>query len=160
MNIDNSGATFVFDEKSTQAIEEAKNRLTLLAVEELRLKKLVSGLTSEIVKLEGEMAYKQSEVDAKMATVATLEEKVATLTETVADLEDKADSFQAVYEEKHAFLEEKENAAIDKQRELELWEEELTRKADALLEDTQLYESNAAELQEKTHKLHKILNEL
>lgn len=62
MQVDNSGTTVVLDTKTTQAIEEGKNRITLLQVEELRLKNLKKDLEQQIIKLEADIDYKESKV--------------------------------------------------------------------------------------------------
>ncbi len=73
MNVDNSGASFVFDAKTTQAIEEGKNRITLLQVEELRLSKLKQTLEGQIIKLEADIDYKEKKVSKLDEEVSTLE---------------------------------------------------------------------------------------
>ena len=59
MSIDNSGATLIFDDKTTTAIEAGKNRLTLLQAEELRLGKLNHALEAQLIKLTNEIASKE-----------------------------------------------------------------------------------------------------
>lgn len=62
MQVDNSGTTVVLDAKTTQAIEEGKNRITMLQVEELRLKNLKKGLEAEIISLEADIDYKEDKI--------------------------------------------------------------------------------------------------
>lgn len=62
MQVDNSGTTVVLDAKTTQAIEEGKNRITMLQVEELRLKNLKKDLEQQIIKLEADIDYKEGKV--------------------------------------------------------------------------------------------------
>jgi hypothetical protein len=73
MQIDNSGPSFVFDEKTTQTIEEGKNRITLLQVEELRLNKLNGTLESQIITLEADIAYKTDRFTVKRDELDALE---------------------------------------------------------------------------------------
>lgn len=62
MQVDNSGTTVVLDAKTAQAIEEGKNRITLLQVEELRLKNLKKDLEQQVIKLEADIDYKEGKI--------------------------------------------------------------------------------------------------
>lgn len=139
MQIDNSGPSFVFDSKTTEAIEEGKNRVTLLQVEELRLNKLKKNLEAEVIKLEGDLTYKTKLVEGKEKELADLEvsihESVKQLNatnkfhgETKKDIETRIRAVELV-----------ETNIRDKEKELNDKEEALNERESALKE----LESNA-----------------
>ncbi len=93
MQVDNSGTTVVFDAKTTQAIEEGKNRITLLQVEELRLKNLKKDLEQQVIKLEADIDYKENRlvtlaynIEGKEQELELLKEQVALLAEEQASI--------------------------------------------------------------------------
>lgn len=73
MKVDNSGPAVVFSQKTKEAIEEGKNRVTLLQVEELRLTKLKNSLEADLIKLEGDIVYKNKLVSDKEKELSDLE---------------------------------------------------------------------------------------
>jgi chromosome segregation ATPase len=88
MKVTNEGQTFVFDSKTKEAIEAGKNKITLLAVEELRLKKLKGSLESEIIKLEADIKYKEDRVVELGNVLKETEKEVASLRDVLAELEE------------------------------------------------------------------------
>jgi len=86
------GTTVVLDAKTTQAIEEGKNRITMLQVEELRLKNLKKSLEAEIIALEADIDYKEDKVmelgsiiDEHEKELAQLKEQIVILSNEQAD---------------------------------------------------------------------------
>jgi len=88
MKITNEGQTVVFDSKTKEAIEVGKNKITLLAVEELRMKKLKGSLESEIIKLEADIDYKEDRVVELGNVLKETEKEVASLRDVLAELEE------------------------------------------------------------------------
>lgn len=83
MQVDNSGSTVVLDAKTSQAIDEGKNRITMLQVEELRLKNLKKSLEAEIINLEADIDYKENKLvelgsmlDVQSKELELLEEQI------------------------------------------------------------------------------------
>ncbi len=87
MQVDNSGPTVVFDAKTNQAIEEGKNRVTMLQVEELRLKNLKKALEADIINLEADIVYKEDKLVDLRSTLEETEKECqmaqTRLTETI-----------------------------------------------------------------------------
>lgn len=73
MKIDNSGPSFTFDANTTQAIEEGKNRITLLQIEELRLSKLKGTLEAELIRMENDLSVKTDSFAVKTEEMDNLE---------------------------------------------------------------------------------------
>lgn len=122
MQVDNSGTVIVFDEKTTQAIEEGKNRVTLLQVEELRLKKLKKSLETEVIKLEADINAKNLQLESleeavdtfdlsfkeKQKQLASLENKIVTLTSESKSKEDALQLHETAVHEKELSVNAKE----------------------------------------------------
>lgn len=160
MKITNEGQTFVFDSKTQEAIEAGQNRLTLLAVEELRLKKLKGSIESEVIKLEADIDYKQ-----KMSV--SLDEKLVEIKKdidkAISDLEQKKTDYKIIAEDlniRELSVQTRETAVYDK-------ESEVNKKADIVIALTKQYEQANAifdakreALEEKIEKIDKLLKTL
>ncbi len=85
MQVDNSGPSVVFDAKTTQAIEEGKNRITMLQVEELRLKNLKKELEQQIISLEADIDYKEGKVVQVGSILEELEKDYQEANERLAE---------------------------------------------------------------------------
>lgn len=117
MQVDNSGTTVVLDKKTTQAIEEGKNRITLLQVEELRLKNLKKELEQQIIKLEADIDYKEgklvelgSMLEVQGKELELLKEQVFLLAEEQTDLLTEINKREEAVQAKETALHEKELA--------------------------------------------------
>ena len=63
MSIDNSGNTYVFDAGTTQAIEEGKNRVSLINAEIDRLTRLQVSLNADVTNIHAEIEYSKTNLD-------------------------------------------------------------------------------------------------
>jgi len=117
MQVDNSGTTVVLDAKTAQAIEEGKNRITMLQVEELRLKNLRKDLEQQIIKLEADIDYKEGKVvelgsilNVQGKEFELLKEQVALLANEQADLLAEVNKREEAVQARETAVHEKELA--------------------------------------------------
>lgn len=125
MQVDNSGTTVVLDAKTTQAIEEGKNRITLLQVEELRLKNLKKDLEQQIIKLEADIDYKEDRVmelgsilDEHEKELKVLQEQVRIVRTQFAEITDDCVNREKAVQAKETAVHEKELAINAEQAKL------------------------------------------
>lgn len=160
MQIDNSGPSFVFDSKTTEAIEEGKNRVTLLQVEELRLNKLKKNLEAEVIKLEGDLVYKTKLVESKEKELADLE---VSIHESVKQLND-ANKFHGEtktdIETRIRAVELVETNIRDKEKELNDKEEVLAQSEAKLQEERSYLTEDKAVVEDKKKLISDLLLKL
>ncbi len=160
MQVDNSGTTVVLDAKTTQAIEEGKNRITLLQVEELRLKNLKKDLEQQIIKLEADIDYKEgklvelgSMLDVQGKEFDLLKEQVALLakeqTSVLTETNKREDAIQA-----------KETALHEKELELHAKKLELDDLVEKYQKDWAVTEKAKDAAEEKIRKIDEFLKSL
>lgn len=129
MNVDNSGNTYVFTAETTQAIEEGKNRITLLQVEELRLNKLKGTLEQEIITLEASLNYVDGRLTVKQDELDTVE---IALADTIAQLNKASELLDSTRKD----IDTRTAAIVDREEFCKLKEKELSDR-EALLAGTE-----------------------
>jgi len=72
MQVENNGETIIFDQKTTEAIEAGKNRITLLQTEELRYNKLITELKAQVISVDNELADKTKRFESVVAELNIL----------------------------------------------------------------------------------------
>lgn len=153
MKVDNSGATHIFDKKTQETIEEAKNRLTNIAVEEQRLKKLKASYEADLITVGAAIEYKtslleqltkdievaQSELKAihdEHAVIVSLDEKTKdNIEKSSKDLESRelaCVSKEKELKEKESAINKREKAVDKKESDLIIAKEEFTKKKTSL----------------------------
>lgn len=142
MKVDNSGPVFTFGEKTVQAIEEGKNRVTLLQVEELRLNKLKKSLEADLIKLEAELVSKSSLLSSKEEELGNLEVAIYEATaqlnatnkfhsETKQDIDNRLKALELV----EANCNDKEKALVAKEKDLEKREAKVQKQEEKVTAD-------------------------
>lgn len=158
--MENSGATVIFDAKTAEAIEEGKNRVTLLQSEEARLRKLIGVLQSDISKLEAAISDKQGLDEELVGTIDVSRSRLKELQEEILYKEAK---FNALREESEKITKEIEVTTAEiteRERALTLKEEVLAAKEEALNLSWSELNTAKEELETKKTKLHQVLQSL
>lgn len=158
--MENSGATVIFDEKTAEAIEEGKNRITLLQAEEARLRKLLGVLQVDISKAEAAISEKQ-ELESKLAeNIEHFRSKLEGLQEQILDDEKKftaarEEHEQAVKEAEKTFAEvvERERAVAMREEFVSVKEETLARNWNELVAAKEELETRKTNLQRALESL-------
>jgi len=160
MNIDNSGPSIVFDAKTTQAIEEGKNRITLLLVEESRLTKLRASLLSDIAKLEAERTDKTKQEALLAASVEGKREQIDTLDQSIADLQQTARDIEADLNTRTSEIEEREADIKEREKELKEQENTLSENLSEVNRIRQELDKETLDIKEKKANIEELLKTL
>lgn len=78
MQVENNGETIIFDQKTIEAIEAGKNRITLLQTEELRYNKLITELKAQVISVDNELADKTQQLEAVVEELDIMVKEVDT----------------------------------------------------------------------------------
>lgn len=158
--MDNAGATVVLDAKTTAAIEEGKNRVTLLQAEEARLRKLVGVLQVDISKLEATISEKQ-ELEATLAeSIENFRTKLEGLQEQILDDEKKFHAARKEHEDTVKNAEKTLAEVVERERAVTLKEEVLEVKEETFARNWSELLAAKEELETKKTKLHQALQGL
>jgi len=160
MVVDNSGATYVFDANTTQAIEEGKNRITLLQVEELRLSNLKSSLESQIITAENSLTYKTEQLDKLTVEVETTNIKLSDLNDAVAGKQSEYDNLVKTIQDRTASLEVLETQITDREQAIMERENAVTVREQKLNDLENTVSQDAEIISEKRQKIEDFLKEL
>jgi hypothetical protein len=160
MQVDNSGTTVVLDAKTTQAIEEGKNRITLLQVEELRLKNLKKGLEAEIIKLEADIDYKEDKVVELGGIIEDTEKELELLKEQVALLASEQADLLAEVNKREEAVQAKETALHEKELALNAQQARLNDLTERTEKDWAIAEKDKDIAQERIRKINEFLKSL
>lgn len=137
MQIDNSSSTFVFDEKTKEAIEEGKNRITLLSLEETRLTKLKGSLLAEIARLEADIADKEKRDGSLLNSIEEKKKLTDEAGKALLNLESKIDQKSKDLDIKEREASQKEVSLAERERDVAKKEEVLSlnlKEVDAIKE--------------------------
>ena len=160
MELQNSGPTYVYDAKTAEAIENAKNKLTLMDAETLRLAKLKKTLEGEIVRLEADIAYKvelNKEADKKALQD---KEDAKKLQATLKDIEKHLYLVNKEFDIKTEAMQARE-AEVAKREAAVFEREQVVEKAEKQVKDEIKHVQNEHQvLEEKKAKLAKAISEL
>ena len=160
MGVDNSGATYVFDANTTQAIEEGKNRITLLQVEELRLSNLKSSLESQIVTAENSLTYKTEQLEKLTTEVETTRIKLEEVTAAVAGKQVEYNDLVKKIQDRIAALEVVETQITDREQAVSERETAVTERENQLNERELTISQDGEIISEKRQKIEDFLKEL
>lgn len=160
MSVDNSGPTFVFGEKTKEAIEEGKNRVTLLQVEEQRLGKLKRTLESDIVKLEADIEYKKSLQKTAIETLDKLDVTHKTMWDSVEQANKQLDEINLEIEGRIRAIEEREMNCSEREKDILAREESLDERFYVLNKQENAIKSDQLVIDEKKSKLEQLIKEL
>lgn len=160
MNIDNSGPSIVFDAKTTQAIEEGKNRVTLLQVEELRLAKLNKALEGQIIKLEGDIAYKEGLYTKAEEALAEMEINLFNATEQLNSINKLYSDTKDKVEQLTVDLEERELVCTNKEKELKTREARVAKDEADIVAKQILVSSERRDIENKKKLIEDLVTKL
>jgi chromosome segregation ATPase len=160
MQVDNSGTTVVLDAKTTQAIEEGKNRITLLQVEELRLKNLKKDLEQQIIKLEADIDYKEGKVAEISGRLDILDEQEIATASRLAELIHDEEKHKAEIKVEKSRLEKLEAELTDKEKTLNAQQVKLNDLIETTQKDWAIAEKAKDIAEEKIKKIDAFLKSL
>lgn len=160
MQVDNSGTTVVLDAKTTQAIEEGKNRITMLQVEELRLKNLKKSLESEIISLEADIDYKENKVVQLGSIIEHSEKELNSLKQEVEAALARQAALLADLNKREEEVQAKETAAHEKELALNAQQVKLDDLIERTSKDSLLAEKAKDIADEKIKKIEAFLKSL
>ncbi len=160
MQVDNSGTTVVLDKKTTQAIEEGKNRITLLQVEELRLKNLKKGMEAEIIKLEADIDYKKDVVNKLNLSVTAAQNNLTEVVEQVNEAIDQRDKILKELKTREESVQAQETALHEKELTLNAEQLRLTELTEKYSKDWAVAEKAKDMAQERIRKIDEFLKSL
>ncbi len=160
MQVDNSGTTVVLDAKATQAIEEGKNRITMLQVEELRLKNLKKSLEAEIIALEADIKYKETLVAEVTGRLDILDEQEKNTASRLAELIHDEAERKAEAEAEKARLEKLEAELTEREKTLNAQQAKLNDLIERTQKDWAAVEKAKDIVAEKREKIDAFLKSL
>jgi len=109
MQVSSGGESIVFDAKTQKAIDEGKNRVTMLSAETVRLHDLKVDLEGQIVRLNTDMADKESRLERASESLAELETAIFNATEQLnatnklyIDTQDRVNALETSIKEREA----------------------------------------------------------
>lgn len=160
MQVDNSGTTVVLDEKTTQAIEEGKNRITLLQVEELRLKNLKKGLEVEIINLEADIDYKKETQCELTAQIVLAKQELKLLVGQVEELKGEQESLHSEISKREEAIQAQETALHERELAVNAEQAKLNDLIERTSKDNLLAEKAKDMADEKMKKIDAFLKSL
>jgi len=160
MQVDNSGTTVVFDAKTTQAIEEGKNRITMLQVEELRLKNLKKELEQQIISLEADIDYKDSRLVIIASLIEVKEKELAELDAKVKRVLFQYDEVDKDCRQREREVQAKETALHEKELEVNAEQAKLSDLIERTSKDSLLAEKAKDIADERIKKIDDFLKSL
>lgn len=102
MGIDNSGDSFIFDVGTIQAIEEGKNRISLINAEIERITRLQISLNAEVVSIHAEIEYSKTNLEALTQKITEATANLEALTQNFALVQTQLDVAKAQTDGIHA----------------------------------------------------------
>jgi chromosome segregation ATPase len=160
MQVDNSGTTVVLDAKTTQAIEEGKNRITMLQVEELRLKNLKKGLEAEIIKLEADIDYKGETQCELTGQIVLARQELKLLVGQVEELKNEQESLHSELRKREEAVQAQETSLHERELALNAEQAKLNDLIERTSKDSLLAEKAKDIADEKMKKIDAFLKSL
>jgi len=160
MQVSSSGESIVFDSKTQKAIDEGKNRVTMLSAETVRLHDLKVDLEGQIVRLNNEIVEKTAIQNELKKDIESATKQKQTLVDEVNELIRQRDILKEESKEEKAKLAESISIVEERKQSLEKRETELNKKESDLVKKETNLKVNADTVDKKMQAIKDLLSKL